>query len=367
VPLKVGILTFHFVNNYGALLQARSLQIYLDSLSIKSEIVNYEAFTRRKLFTLRGLKDWRQRLNAVISTTSQLDKISKFNDFRDNVLECSDYITTTEELVSQLRSYSHLIVGSDQVWNPKYGKEAITAYTLDYPEICAKRISFAACVGSSSVDTHLLQRSVAPISEFSAISTRDEFSKELIHELTGNETVTKVLDPSFLVEWKQYAQGEDRVDLDNRDYVLVYGFSREIYEIVDFLATNHPDRRILAIGMEGEFYLSNRVEHRHNVGPAEWISLIHGASLIVTKSFHGFSLAINLNKEVYFPITSQPSMDRITDLCDTLGIDESYTSEINCKFGTVRVIHVSEYKKIREVLEERVLESKKFLVSNLLS
>nr|WP_272907330.1 polysaccharide pyruvyl transferase family protein [Pseudohongiella sp. O18] len=347
------------------MLQAKSLQTYLDSLSVDSEIVNYESFTRRKLYAIRGLKDWRQRVHALTSIPSQIRKIAKFDDYRAKSLNCSAYVSSAEGLVSELRKYSHLIVGSDQVWNPKYGEGAVDAYTLNYPNILAKRISYAACVGSSSVNTYLLQKSNAAFDEFSAISTRDEFSKKLIQELTGNESITKVLDPSFLIDWNLYVLSEGKPDLECGDYILVYGFSREIFELVEYLARKYPGRRILAIGMEGEFFLSNRVEHRHDVGPSEWIRLMHGAAIIVTKSFHGFSLAVNLNKELYFPITSQRSMDRITDLCDTLEIDESHTSEIDCDFGVIKVLHVIEYEQIREVLDRRVSESKGYLMANL--
>ena len=38
---KVGILTFHRANNYGAVLQAYALQTYLETIGVNAEIVDY--------------------------------------------------------------------------------------------------------------------------------------------------------------------------------------------------------------------------------------------------------------------------------------------------------------------------------------
>lgn len=362
---RVGILTFHFVNNYGALLQAKSLQIYLDSLALQNEIVNVETFSRRKLYTLRGLTSWRNRARAISSIHLQLQKNVKFNEYRKSVLKCSKNITSEEELVSTLRNFSHIVVGSDQVWNPKYGLKAINTYTLTYPEILAKKISYAACIGSSAVSSEAMKASISSISEFAAISTRDEFSKRAIRELGYESPITKVLDPTFLVDWKiQKLTIKSNFSI-STDYVFVYGFSREISQLVNALKNRASLKKIVAVGMEGEFYLTDGVAHRHNVGPREWIKLMREATYIITKSFHGFALALNLNKEVYVPLTDKHSVDRIVDLCNTLGIDKNYIDYIPCKLDSVKVLHISDYSRIRPAIDNKVSESKRFLIDSL--
>lgn len=41
------------------------------------------------------------------------------------------------------------------------------------------------------------------------------------------------------------------------------------------------------------------IEMHPDVGPEEFLELIYNANMIVTDSYHGTILAVNLNKEVY--------------------------------------------------------------------
>ena len=40
--MKIGILTFHWATNYGAVLQCYALQTYLESLGHKVNVINYK-------------------------------------------------------------------------------------------------------------------------------------------------------------------------------------------------------------------------------------------------------------------------------------------------------------------------------------
>ena len=90
---KVGILTFHRANNYGAVLQAYALQTYLETIGVNAEIVDYRSAYLEKAYRghslankdikklLRDLSDWPIRYlknklfhtyNTVLSTHGML-------------------------------------------------------------------------------------------------------------------------------------------------------------------------------------------------------------------------------------------------------------------------------------------------------
>ena len=57
---KVGILTFHRANNYGAVLQAYALQTYLETIGVNAEIVDYRSAYLEEdiLWQIRILKSY---------------------------------------------------------------------------------------------------------------------------------------------------------------------------------------------------------------------------------------------------------------------------------------------------------------------
>jgi hypothetical protein len=46
--MKIGILTFHWATNYGAVLQAYALQEFINKMGHQACIINYTPFTAKK-------------------------------------------------------------------------------------------------------------------------------------------------------------------------------------------------------------------------------------------------------------------------------------------------------------------------------
>lgn len=116
--MKIGILTFHYANNYGAVLQAYGLQEVLKSMGHQVEFVDYRNPLIEKRMDYFGLKS-----NSIIKVlyrllfnyTSLSERKKIFDGFRKDYLSISKRINSSD---LSNTDYDILIVGSDQIWNP---------------------------------------------------------------------------------------------------------------------------------------------------------------------------------------------------------------------------------------------------------
>ena len=114
---KTGILTFQNTINYGAVLQAYSLQQFLLSLGLSTEVINYfndEVTRRESIKRLKDLKTIKQIIKYFLSMKSMKRKRKKIDDF------CKSHIINKQKKYFQgdlLNDFDNIIVGSDQVWN----------------------------------------------------------------------------------------------------------------------------------------------------------------------------------------------------------------------------------------------------------
>ena len=132
---KIGILTFHYSNNYGAVLQALSLQRLLEEMGYDAEMINYvpSGYRPTNVKDCLGFNRYMFYYEIVdINIFSVLKKVKimrkygksitdKFNKFRAKEMRLSRQVNENS-LVEITNDYDVIIVGSDQVWNPSQRK-----------------------------------------------------------------------------------------------------------------------------------------------------------------------------------------------------------------------------------------------------
>ena len=141
---KIGILTFHWATNYGAVLQAYALQNYLSLAGFDTEVIDYRP--GRVLFI--------QQITHL-KNRSYHRKERALRQFRKKLRLSPETIYWSSKLKTILDKYDYVIAGSDQVWNPSFTLGAEGKPTLSYffPEcpLDTKRISYAASFGVEKV------------------------------------------------------------------------------------------------------------------------------------------------------------------------------------------------------------------------
>lgn len=163
--MKVGLLTYHSGDNYGALFQAYCLRKWLQDRGVEAEFVNYHPHYAEEGGPLdQPWKPAHWHKNATILYMKQAhlrrrlfcDRAQKarFDTFRREVLGVSGpRLMQAEDLALEIARNDMLVCGSDQIWNPSIQRGLDRVYFLDIPG--AKRllkVAYAPSFGRTKIE-----------------------------------------------------------------------------------------------------------------------------------------------------------------------------------------------------------------------
>ena len=179
------------------------------------------------------------------------------------------------------------IVGSDQVWNPRYEAKEYEFLTFAPKD---KRLSFAASIGTDSIPEEAKWYFKKNLSDMKYISVREDKAAEIVKELTGR-TADITLDPTLLLEktdWEHVAK-KPELYIESK-YICTY-FLGEVPEAVKAFA---KEKGLL-------IYALNSLDspELYTLDPAEFLYMIQNASYVLTDSFHAVAFSIIFNKPFY--------------------------------------------------------------------
>lgn len=318
--MKIGILTFIHTKNYGANLQCFALQYKLNKMGYDTEVLNlYRPIDKGYLqcasdenrfsilYTYKSWKDYKSRFNKTFvrflhklglfaEKGEGILKDDGFTKFQHNYIKFSNkcyrnYTELYEQFPHEL--YSHLIVGSDQVWNyaSRFPKEP---FFLTFTEI-PKKISYAASLGHTSIPSKIKPILANWLSSFSAISVREESAVAAISEITNLPVKTNI-DPIFLLDKKQWMEALTISENSEDKYVLVYMLS--VSEPTIMLAQKVAEKLHCGIKIITSRPLVNKpsgCEVLKSEDPRSFVEHYTRASFVVTNSFHGTAFSIDFN------------------------------------------------------------------------
>lgn len=355
--MKIGILTFHRVLNYGAQLQAYALQKFLEELGHDSYIVDYWPEYRQrslKLFSLKyflpmGLGQKLIYLKSHLAIFRYYKRMSNNKTFVEKYLK-----------ISSDTSYDALICGSDQIWRKIYFPPF---YEYDDSYFGCGRfraplvVSYAASMGNVYFKTSDDEaRFLKLLRNFNQISVREQDLKDYIESHT-NLKCQLVLDPVFLLSKDQWMQLIDKNEMPKHKYLLYYNHQGLKFtdNFVKELSEKH-NLDIVEIDPEVVIsHCSNRYRQTDNA--RQFLSLIYGAEFVVSTSFHGLALAIRLEKQVYYASRKAKS-NRIYNLASLLGLEDR---NIQDGVSDSRI----DYSRVNNVLDEIQKESRSWLTNSI--
>lgn len=341
--MKIGILTFHFGNNYGGILQCYALQQVLKGYGWDVEILDYRPepvslFRRmcRKIKSLNNLSSLADLVRDFFGTTLRSQRhgrqdsqreslLRKFDDFRRSHLNLSRPLTA-DTIGTYCADLDAVVVGSDQVWTSLYEKHAI--YFLDWiPAFEGRKFSYAACSAYGRVDRKRAKHLQSLLERFTAVSVRDATTATLVEQIAGYSPQI-VCDPTILYDFKELSS----VCREPNPYILTYILGGEISgghaQALACLRGKYPDAKVYAIVLPGA--PNEIVGYADKVfeaaSPEEWIALFKNACFVYTDSFHGcmFSLKFHIPFVAYYANAVRAS--RLIDLRDRWHLDNI----INC-------------------------------------
>lgn len=362
--MKVGVITFHSANNYGAILQTWALQKVLKDYGLDSGVIHYHPDAIDILYDpmklSKGAKRLLHWLKVSIKYPDRLVKYRKFLRFmQENINLIGDYRTYGELKKANLELDAY-IVGSDQVWNIDHTNGYDPAYLLEFAGKNSKKIAYAASVGKDYIPGKVKENFRRALSSFTAISVREESVKEEIETL-AEKPVEVVLDPTLLLKKEDYEEIKVKSPI-KEPYILVYMMEKnpQVIKLANKLsvALGMPviQRRPTA-GFENElppFYTQNT---------GEFIGLIESASYVITNSFHGTVFSI-IYERPFISMLHSDTGSRTEDLLKALHLESHLLYDVK-EFHDFKKLQIDNPEQLRKRIDELQQGSREFLKKSL--
>jgi len=299
--MRIGLLTFHFADNYGAVMQAYALQKYLQSLGHDVSFVDYRPsyMTKGGRFRLpRSRRDlyanatvafiYLSRLRAALSGRA---RNTAFQDFIHTHLRIEGPLYESfDELLANPPPCDAYVCGSDQIWNPPPRAGVDPAYYLAFDDSACKRVAYAASFGRSDIEAEYKKKIGELLNGMDAISVREESGVDLVRQISGRPSVW-VPDPALLLDDYE----EIMADGPQGEYVFSYSLRTGalIGEVQELVARSCDLPVLTPYSAQQRWRSGGRVEH---LGPGQWLAAIARARFVVTNSFHGTLFSILFRK-----------------------------------------------------------------------
>lgn len=311
--MQIGIITFHFGSNFGALLQTYALCNAVESLGHNVKIIDFNPKRYAKDASL--ISTIKKGILNIIDYRDFKIKQKRIITFREQNFKLTDHrYTSVADIDNNPPVFDAYICGSDQIWNPEiYG--VLSPYFLEFvPNANAIKLSYAASFGRESLDAsnkHLIGQYIRHIQY---ISVRETTGIDIVREVAGREA-RQVMDPVFLINSHEWGILPGHTFSGPSQYILLYTMEidYQLLESVRYLAERcHME----VIHLSWDFRKHHAVDHViSNAGPLQFIELIKNASYVCINSFHGTAFSIIFNK----PFLVTPHTTRNTRIASLLG------------------------------------------------
>lgn len=359
--MRIGILTFHFGNNYGGILQCYALQRVLCEQGYSVEVIDYippqlPVYKRllQKIKTINSVYalydmlriSFPKTITPVVQDNASLK--NRFNAFRQKYIRFSPSLNEHTIGAYANANYDTIIVGSDQIWTSLYASDA---YFIGWkPDFSGKRISYAACSAHKFVRGKRRKELSDLLDKFTCITVRDETTAELIENITGTKPPI-VPDPTELHDFREFLSGNDTQF--QEPYILTYILGAEIagghrlaLKNIKKQTGNIPVYSILSTSNSEIAGVSDNILSA--VSPEDWIRLIAGAKAVYTDSFHAilFSMKFGIPFAGYWrdPVRSSRlinlrtcySLENIVDTARDIKVVKSFkpkAADRGCNFS----------------------------------
>lgn len=342
--MKIGILTFHRANNYGAVLQCYALQEYLTRQGHNVEIIDYRQDFLEKIY------------RAKFSFFSFIKSCLKFNassyfrvlEYKKNKEKCFNPFRTKYLNIRSIKDgkqipldYDVYIIGSDQMWSFQcvHGYDPI--YWGNFARSQKSRLYGFSISGNGdfkgNIDDSIIKRN---IENFNRISFREEKIRSVVKTIY-NDNYPITIDPTLLT------------DSDFWDKIINHSWKNRKY-LAFYQVRKSEHKEDIIFSKARAFAELNNLEfvdlNDGSYTVEDFVSAIKYAQYVVTSSFHAtaFSLihhtpflSIALNDghdDRYVDLLKNMNLsDRIIQFYEDIKIDSYIDSSIiNEGFNSIR-------------------------------
>ena len=307
--MRIGVLTYHCVPNFGAQLQATSTVGYIRRMGHEAVVLHW----------------YPQDLEDMYAKRIPRDQIEAHNAYTRDLLPVTDICRTEDDLVRmiKLNNLDAIIVGSDALFKymplklrKRFSKRKLRYVTRNVTSVerlegnpffgsfvsklerqipvVAFSVSSQNCPYFAMTKQEKTQMCEA-MSNFSSITVRDEWTKDMVENIMGTTDVSISPDPVFSFNQNSYVQMPTKEEIlmkyQLRDNYLLFSFSNRYVEksYIQQMATIAHDRSYLPVAFpmpEGLYDAGIETKVSLPLNPLDWFALIKYSAGYIGERMH---------------------------------------------------------------------------------
>lgn len=367
----IGILTFYWADDYGAMLQAYALKRTIEAGGQAAEMIPYaplqmpsrywwcplaSKLVNGKIHYWPSRSGWKRNVRMGLAFWKRRSGMRRF---RRAYLTAKLPVRKAKHL--SIEKYDWVFVGSDQVWNPAITLGLDDAYLGNIQKRGGCRmVSYGASFGGSSLPQEYWEKFTEQAGKnFSAISVREKSAVSFVEKLL-KRPVTDVLDPTLLLlreEWEKIGKKPRE-----ENYILIYctEYNQDMMDYLEALS-KRLGQKVVQVSLPMQNRGPEWLELRCGGGPAEFIGYFQHASCVVTNSFHGTSFSLLMEKQ-FLVFKHSTRNARLANLLEKAGLEgrmKGPGEETGDIFAEIP------WEQVRRRLEGEKRRSRQFILENM--
>lgn len=362
--MNIGIITQPLLVNYGGLLQAYALESVLNQLGHKAVILDEDLFSVPKRRVIKrllelGIKKYILRDKGIDFHGKEKEKAifeiesKRISYFVNNQIVKRQYIG---KYTLSSKEFDAIIVGSDQVWRPKYNFPIEDSFLKFAKHWNIKRIAYAASFGTDKWEYSEKQTKNCRqlVQKFNAVSVREESGIALCKEYLDVDAVL-VLDPTLL--------------LAKDDYIQIFKSNntpKSNGNLLSYILDPTTEKTALINDISSQkalnpFYVNKKLEDGSFPSVESWLRGFYDAEYVITDSFHACVFSIIFNKQFAVVPNHERGVSRLLSLFNTLGTGNRMVAS----YSDLTKLPAIDYSMVNSNLEKWKEKSISFLKKNL--
>lgn len=364
--MKIGILTLPLHTNYGGILQAWALQTVLERMGHEVKVLS-----RDKKYKL-SLLVWLVKVPSRIIKRIFWKKVDILGEVHYNKIQdqirvnieptINEYIHRDKRYLEKINEndYDCFVVGSDQIWRPKYIKSVLKS-TLENAFLGfakswnVRRISYAASFGTDEWEYTPEQTKIASnlIKTFNAVSVREKSAQSLCLDNLG-VNAEHLLDPTMLLKKEDYIEAfkihqEPKSEGSLMTYILDYTDKKK--NLVDRIS---KDKGLISFTVGAKIDDGNAsIEERIQPRLQKWLRGFYDAEFVVTDSFHACVFSILFGKPFVAIGNASRGLSRFESLLSLFDLEKNLISKVSQYDKDQNYsIPISAYQKLEQLRDK---------------
>ena len=324
---NIYIQNYWYVNNYGACLTAYALYNICTSLGFNTKLIDNSSQYQKIVFQFGAF------FKKYCKSTKQ---IRSYNDLKEIDNENNIYL-----------------IGSDQVLRPKFARNNLSRFLLEFANIKSKKIAMSASFGIyenqfiDEVSEKDIKRIANDLRYFDSISVREKSGTDICKN-QFNIDAQCVIDPVFMIQKTKYDELISNAKEEYKGKIVSYIIDRnENHKKAEEFLSEKYDLELVRFDESGQ--------------PIEnWLSAIKNCKFLITNSFHGTCFAILFNKPFICMAKEMCGSARFDSIFELLDINPALVNKIDDIY-TMECINYPNYVDVNKKIEFETKKGCEFL------